>query len=1503
MAESGVDWTLDGMSNPMIVQEQLLDRFENDTGGVVVDTNNPASELMESFASITSKTIKKIEDEVRPAIYPACTNNATDLYKHLSDYDYIDVFASPATSTLQMIVDRVYVYNNSIPVPGTTYRKMVIPASTKFTIGEHKFGIYYPIEIRSNESTGRFSVVYDTTTPNPLHTLSNNALEYDIRRYSGHDLVFIKIPVYQFEMTVIEESLISGSGYRRDIPHNDKFYAIRCTAEVLQNRGHDDTEEDIFETKELSLCVSGQVYDPDTVTAVFTPDLENNSCLVEIPYVYFSNGMIRGTLHIELYTSKGELLYSIPTDTQEVCTIDMFSQITDETVATYADPFKRMPALQVIPLSTSIIGGSNGMTFDTLKQRVVTGTIKSKTLQTPDDIDAYFANQGYVTTLLRDGITDRIFLCHSTVRNTAGEVIGADAIGTLFDFRDESISNYDTIVRGKGDVNTFTVLPSTMYRLDTTTGVCKPLTMTNRLALDHLIPTEKIEMFNNNIFTISPYHLKVDISSKYPATVTYDMTDVAITSREFIGDRIEPNCQLILNASTLTTVKGTSGIKDDYRLTFRVSRSGLDDVNAVVSDGDAVGRKNFRCIVGLKNDDGVFSFAEATWDSWTGEYDIYHIDIASDYIFHTANNEHTVMMQFGNNVSTDVYLTAEVRVMLLINGDINSVAKLVGKDNHYLDTDFTIAGPDILDSTKNYYALSEHKLMCRFGSVINELDQHINLAYSEKGYLKYHTTKFKTLEVPLYKTNSDGTLVIEQGKFVYTPTEDVIFNLTKVYYSRTAATQTGDPPYTYTQIDPESVRDPETHALPSPVSKGYYEQSHSMTVRELYPKGTLTCVTKDEESSMYLNAYTIENYYGREAAYVDDDKKVQYTTIDTHTLETLSNKEFYFEKAPIVPMFMINDAAMTTAGDPSYAIGKYEMYKAKEQPGLSHPGNLWYKTGSLIGNDVQNASRVYAQDALYYVFNNIIGKFDDEGGTITYQEDPKYMVTLPVNVTDPDGRMKAPKGTFMMVKNDMTVVDNYVPIIAELRADQKGSPERPEPIASRAVLYYCVDTEVVDGNITSSTWIQVAQGESVSAMAVQIYANAIASQYKKDYGFVYILKAFGKTTGATPVINYQTFVTFLNTRIVNGYEVPNFDKFDQDKLDFPASKDTTPVTGREYYMCLYVNDPTEGRYLKEAEKLTISSADDLTAKYAEATEYNQQEARLRDHEEKVVSYLVVTENYGWMTYVNKWPWDVKTWFVLETNGSCKITDETATRTALYNFTVDDKFTSAFDNGRLVPYCEYTSGQYRLVNGELQEDPDNPRIVQYLIEMLQLDAKLSQTTANKATNAFPRNVTDILRTHFTLLGECRQNMFTNTRLLFYPSRSLGLAKFELGDSAVGEIRMDVSVGFKLYVAASTAEDTTLLNNIHTKIVNIIDEKIESTGSLNCSEVASEIMSQLSDSIFRIDLLGINGDVNLQTIKCVDKEAKVHLGHQLTLLSDELTIDIVRSLNLEVTVVED
>lgn len=1347
MASSQTDWTIEGMNDHLAIQTKILDRFEKETGNTIVDPNNTASFLMEAFASEHANTVRAIEDTVRPAIYPARATTTEELYKHLSDYDYVGIFASPAETTLIMTIDRDHILGNAVEYTdddGVTYHKAVIPNTAKFTIGDHSFGLYYPIEIRCNTTTGRVYIVYDTSTINPMYSLSSNTLEYDIKEVDGQNLIYLKIPVYQFEVTVVEDVVVAGSGYRRSIPYTNKFYAIRAQASVLQNPGHADNVDDEWAMQELKLCVSGQSYDPETPTLVFTPDLENKTVELNLPYVYFSKGLINGSVITEIYTTEGEIDYTVPEDTEELCTLDLFDRLSlEDPVTPYVEPFRQMPSLEVLPGATEVIGGNNGMSLDDLRKNVVRNTLTSKTLQTPDDIDAYFEKQNYKSTVLQDGVTNRIFLAHAAVKNSDDEIISAGAIGTKFDFRADSLKHYHTIVASTKS-NVFTILPSTIYKFNKDSGVCIPLTDTERADLNALTPTEVVSEFNDNIYTISPYHLQVDVSSSYPTTITYDMDDIEIDSQQFIGDRNSNNFQLILNNVQFETEQdGSNGVANRYRFTFRVSRSGLDDVESLIEIGSGEGHKNIRVFCGLKNVDGVYYFGEAEFLKREDTYDYFVLTISSTYQFSQVDNEHSVTLDLGSASdqvanSSLFYLTSEMRVILTINGDIGNMSDPDVIDSvtssHGIETDYTTS--KALDDPESFYALTEYKLVCQFGSVVNELDQRINLTYSEMQYLRYGYTKFKVLEQPQYARDTNNELLV---------TKD--------------------------------------------------ETTGKYSLTEQYPAGKLTCMTKTILETVVLNRQTFANYIG---CHYQDGDEVKEITADKE--DDLINTDLAIIDSPCVPRFTVVDAADSSIGD-TILVGQYELVRAQDATdGLAHPGDKWVNT---------RPDRKLEYDTPEYDENGDV-KYDNDGNVVTKAVTELNWVNCfelmdVIKFIDERKRVR----TLAQFEDETPVAGRFT-LVTGYEYDQYSSNQvilgELIPGKDYCKIFYCPGTEY--GNIC----LAAVQDEATFKNITLDDDPSVRS------GYVYVATAKQESTEAERTCVKQEFVNFMVTKTLeSGAVVPDI---------------------------------------------------------------GQKDAKIYDDNGNLIGTY-------WENYCQRFPWDL-------TSGWYLLTDD--------DMTVDDDFEMELDDVRLHKYIEHTNMQYDLDDdGNLQEDPGHERYIQYLISMLQLDAKPTKATYNIQRDLYPKTVLTTLRTHYENLGRARDEMFTNTRLYFEPFQSIGYSAFKIDSDKTEDVQLDITVSLRLHVDKSITQDETLMDSMKYRMIQIIDEKLE-TGYLNLSDVSRTIMNELSDSISYIDILGINGDPTIQTLRCLDNGVKPHLSHKLVLLEDNITLDLQRGLNLEYVVDE-
>src|SRR5699024_10431574 len=111
--------------------------------------------------------------------YPELSQTREDLYRHMSDVDYINVFSSPSTTKLLLVFHKDEILEKAIPSGDSGMRKLVIPRHTKIMAGEIPFTLQYPIELRVLPHGG-IQTVYDNSKPSPLMTLESNQVPYSI---------------------------------------------------------------------------------------------------------------------------------------------------------------------------------------------------------------------------------------------------------------------------------------------------------------------------------------------------------------------------------------------------------------------------------------------------------------------------------------------------------------------------------------------------------------------------------------------------------------------------------------------------------------------------------------------------------------------------------------------------------------------------------------------------------------------------------------------------------------------------------------------------------------------------------------------------------------------------------------------------------------------------------------------------------------------------------------------------------------------------------------------------------------------------------------------------------------------------------------------------------------------------------------------------------------------------------------------------------------------------
>lgn len=599
----------DAKLNPMSVQRNGIEYLERVRGGEVevVDASNAFVYLME-FASTMYANLARRDEFLNLRQYPELAQTRKDLYHHMSDVDYINTFATPATVDMTMVYSLDEVMERAIPTGNGDIRKMVIPRHTQIMAGEVPFTLQYPVEIRVLPHGG-IQTVFDNSLPSPLQALESNHVDHWIMNYNvDHtDYLQIEVPVQQLRIKSYTAPMTASKTFRKSYDYTDQY--CHCRVYMSTTGG---------KWTELKTTHSDLVYDPNTPTAALTV-LDGNVLEVVIPQVYYSNGTVKGTIRVDVYTTRGAIDLEL-----KGYSSNMFS-------ATYADydnsdggkftsPLMKLTSSQFMATS-STVGGSNAINFDKLKERAIHNALGPVDLpitnvQIQSQLDR-LTDAGFSCVTDIDNVTNRLYAASRQMPVPDIEAIST-GIGTsvlpLSLTIDQILNQADAMDNGQR----ITILPTTLYRDEG--GYLSVVGKSDRNQLLNANSDVLTAAVNDSNFLYSPFHYVYDTSNNVFKARPYYFGDPAIDRRFFVNDNNTLGAGVNVNSHRFTRTddgwkvqvmtNSTESLKelDDDALVAQLAFVPPGELSRVYLNGTLVGRDP-------KTKEWLFEFAfDSTWD-------------------------------------------------------------------------------------------------------------------------------------------------------------------------------------------------------------------------------------------------------------------------------------------------------------------------------------------------------------------------------------------------------------------------------------------------------------------------------------------------------------------------------------------------------------------------------------------------------------------------------------------------------------------------------------------------------------------------------------------------------------------------------------------------------------------------------------------------------------------------------------------------------------------------
>lgn len=720
------DNLINNFKKPMNLASMALDELTDRLGGtkVVADPNTPFCFLMEFGSSITASAIQAIDDKL-PTLYAPRAQSMEDLFVHMSDFDYLHMYATPSSTKMILTLPKAYLISRAIEV-NSNYKQLTIPRDTVFVIGRYNFGIYYPINILINSYSQTFNVLYDTSIANPLHSLTTNVVEKSESSLKGIDYISLTFPIYQFSKDTITMSLVAETGFSTKLTYNDQFYALRIF-----------TYKD-GEYIELHQTQSQYVYDINHPTALIQVLLDTNQVKISIPQIYFDDGYMGSKLEIELYTTLGAL--DISTVNIEYKDLAVRFQANKRETNQYNSVFHKLPFDQILQLAkgSKIIGGSNAIDVNDLRERIVNNTLYRTVPITENDIEVYLEDNGFYVKKYLDNVTDRIFYAYRVLTDETGAII--PSINMKMKMLATYANEYVSFL--KQSDNSITVLPTTIYEYDGSTDDVTPLTNDVIEKIKSMNKEELVATLNENHYFRSPFHLCVDLSDMYPSVTSFNLMTPNIDEIIFDNENFDISSRMVTYDAVISHQhEGTGG----YKLTLSVSKS--DDLLQLSED-------NLLVYLTVQTTDGYWigipvTYSEKLATRFKYEVEIltnYHLTLDDEIYITNLKNDSLDLQEYPVSLKSKFYLVYLVN-KAAFNGNIADA-----------NSEITLGVPD--EYLNTYVALDRQHLSITLGCKLNDVIRHnIEISSSQKQYARWEYNVADVYEQDVYEKDDKGQLI------------------------------------------------------------------------------------------------------------------------------------------------------------------------------------------------------------------------------------------------------------------------------------------------------------------------------------------------------------------------------------------------------------------------------------------------------------------------------------------------------------------------------------------------------------------------------------------------------------------------------------------------------------------------------------------------------------------------------------------------------------------------
>ena len=178
-----------------------------------------------------------------------------------------------------------------------------------------------------------------------------------------------------------------------------------------------------------------------------------------------------------------------------------------------------------------------------------------------------------------------------------------------------------------------------------------------------------------------------------------------------------------------------------------------------------------------------------------------------------------------------------------------------------------------------------------------------------------------------------------------------------------------------------------------------------------------------------------------------------------------------------------------------------------------------------------------------------------------------------------------------------------------------------------------------------------------------------------------------------------------------------------------------------------------------------------------------------------------------------------------------------------------------------PIIHHAAGSIKLDANGNPIVMDN-RQLNYYVSSMMFDLRLFYSE-NQADITFTKNLTSTMMSYFSTLTNIQSNLLEQTSLYYKPNRTMGTATFSTGNDNLVQLNLEFSFAFNVYVPQAVLDNPVNKAQIVADITSITQTEMTKS-VISLTDISQNVRTQLSDTVYSLDVEGIDGNQSLQTI---------------------------------------